>query len=107
MRAWLVLLGGLLIWAAHFFAVYAVASLFPGTDTAWYLTLLLTVVATGAAAWLWWRTRRVPQDDRAGDDLGRWMEGLASMSCALALIAIFYQGALTLLTLIVPLNDSF
>lgn len=97
MKPWFVMLGGLLIWAAHFFALYAAASLFPGTDTAWYLTLLLTVVATGAASWLLWRTRRAPQGDHDGDELRRWMRGLASMGCVLALIAILYQGALTLI----------
>jgi hypothetical protein len=92
MRAWLVLLGGLIVWAAHFFALYAVASIFPGLAVARYLTLALTLVAAGAAGWLLlWTSRSVR--DPLFDPLTSWISKIGAIGSGLALIAILYQGA--------------
>lgn len=96
MRSWLLLLGGLLIWAAHFFALYGVASLFPGRDLAHHLAIGLTVVAAGACAWLLLRMLgRSGATDR--DELAGWVYRLAAAEAALALVAVLYQGAPALL----------
>ena len=89
MAIWRNLLGGMVLWAAHFFAVYAIASVWPGTRIAVFLTLLATVLALAFAAWLFVRTfdARV-----AGDALQRWSVGLGLCGLALAGAAIVYQG---------------
>ena len=96
MRVWLLLLGGLLIWTGHFFAIYAAASLFPGTLLAYYFTGGLTVIAAVAAAWLLWRTSRTMRDPHL-EPLTAWTNKFAAVGSGLALIAIFYQGAVALL----------
>ena len=92
MRAWLILLGGLLIWAAHFFALYGVASIFPGMALARYLTLALTLAAGVAAGWLLLRTIRAVRDQEA-DPLTSWMYRISATGSGLALVAILFQGA--------------
>jgi hypothetical protein len=90
MRTWRDLLGGLLLWAAHFLAVYGIASVLPGTQAAIILVLLVTGLALAAAAWL--SARTVAAFRTAGDDLQRWSAGLALLGYALAGAAIVYQG---------------
>lgn len=91
MRQWLFALGGLLVWTAHFFAIYIAASLFPGDRLASWLTLGLTIAALialgllGVAAWRVWQRRQ-------GDELKRWLGGIALMGAALSAIAVLYQG---------------
>ena len=96
MRAWLIMLGGLLIWAAHFFALYAVASIFPGMALARYLTVALTLAAAVAAGWLLLRTSRAVSD-KEEDALESWMYRMSATGSGLALVAILYQGAPALL----------
>lgn len=45
MREWTILLGGLVIWAAHFFTLYAIASILPGKGEARLLVLVATLAA--------------------------------------------------------------
>lgn len=91
MRAWLLLLSGFIIWTAHFFGVYAAASLFPGTTLAKWLTGLLTLVALGllAAAVYLVKARATA---RTNDKLSRWLESLALLGAALSAIAVLFQG---------------
>jgi hypothetical protein len=91
MRQWLFALGGLLVWTAHFFAVYIAASLFPGEPLASWLTLSLTVIALIVAGWLGLHAWRVWQA-RGEDDLTPWLGGIALMGAALSAIAILYEG---------------
>lgn len=88
MRSWLLTLGGLLVWAAHFFAVYIAGSLFPGTRTARWLTIGLTIIALGAILLLIYRIYRrgQPSNGSAG-----WLDTLALLGAGLAGIAILYQ----------------
>lgn len=90
MRAWALFLGGLLIWAAHFFMLYAIASLFLSAITARVLTGVATVAAIGAEVWmlLWARARL--RNER--DGLDRWMAGLALIMAGLSLVAVVWQG---------------
>jgi len=91
MRAWLVLLAGLLIWTAHFIAVYTSSSLFPGTNLAKWLTGALTLAALGLLAFImlpiFRRTRTA-----GGNGLSRWLDSLTLLGAALAGVAILYQG---------------
>ena len=45
MRQWLFLLGGLTLWAVHFFALYAIGSIYPGQAKARDMVLLVTLAA--------------------------------------------------------------
>jgi hypothetical protein len=91
MRAWLLLLSGLIVWTVHFFGVYTAASLFPGTSLARWLTGLLTLAALGllAAAVFLVKGNTTGRKD---DNLSRWLESLALLGAALSAIAILYQG---------------
>lgn len=97
MRSWAILLGGLILWALHFFLVYGIASLLPGTTLARVLTIAATLSCLAAAAllmrpaWRRWRSA-----DR--DGLSRWMWGVSAGGAALALVAIFFQGLPALLS---------
>jgi hypothetical protein len=91
MRVWSFLLGGLIVWAAHFFTLYIVASLFPGEDAARWLAITATLVALAAAGGL--LVLSLARMRREGtDDLQQWMGGFAAAGCGLALVAVVYQG---------------
>lgn len=95
MRFWRNLLGGLILWTAHFFAIYIIASLWPGTLLARVLVLMATILALAVAGW---RSMLVLRNMRAvPDDFTRWSRGLALLGYALAGTAILYQGAPSLL----------
>lgn len=91
MRAWLILLSGLLIWTGHFFGIYIAASLFPGTNLAKWLTGLLTLVALGVLSALLLPLWRSPPA-RSDDLLPHWLNRLTLLGGALAAVAILYQG---------------
>lgn len=95
MRAWLSLLGGLVLWAAHFLAAYAIASLAdisPSRRQAplnWLLAglTLACVLAAAALAVRAWRASRRP-------DLGGvFVPRLSALASTLAAIAIVWQSA--------------
>jgi hypothetical protein len=89
-RAWALLLGGLLVWAAHFFLLYGIASVFPGQALAEILSLVATIPAVAAdAALLWLALVRKPE--RFADEFGRWQLGLAAAGALLSLVAVIWQ----------------
>lgn len=91
MRAWLLLLSGLIIWTLHFFGIYAAASLFPGTSLARRLTVILTLAALGLlAATIYVVKSRSKR--RENDTLAAWADRLALLGGAIAGIGILYQG---------------
>lgn len=96
MRTWRHLLGGLLLWTAHFFAVYGIASVLPGTREASVLVVVVTVAALAVAAVLF--IRAFQKSRRAGDKLVRWMHSAAALGYALAGAAVVYQGLPALLS---------
>ena len=93
MRSWLLLLGGLLVWAVHFFALYAVGSIFLTTDLARGLTIALTLICLLALALI---GRRVWLA-RAGDAERDWIRIVALWGIAIGGIAILWQGLVALL----------
>lgn len=89
MRAWMLLLGGLVVWTAHFLALYGVASIFPGTTIANWLVLPLTLVAVAALIFL---LRRSVAQMSSRDSLDRWIGRLATLGAAISLLAVFWQA---------------
>jgi len=90
MGKWLSFLGGPVLWAAHFIVLYAIASVWPGTDLAQWLVLAATLAALALDLWLarraWaWRAA-------AADEFDRWLAGLALLGYAVAFVAMLYQA---------------
>lgn len=91
MRGWTLLLGGLLVWTAHFFLLYGIASAFPGSSTANLLTLAVTIPALAIDGWiLWFAIQRMRRDD--GDGLAGWISELGAVGAALSLVAVGWQA---------------
>lgn len=90
MLAWRHILGGLLLWAGHFFAVYGIASVLPGTSLAALFILIATVLGLALAAWF--LVQAVRARNSSSDKLQRWLHGLSGLGYALAALAIVYQG---------------
>lgn len=91
MGKWVLLLGGLLVWTAHFFLLYAFASLFPGSATARLLTGVATAAGLAANGLLLWRLAGASLL-KESDDLDRWMRDLAATGAILSLVAVAWQG---------------
>lgn len=89
MRAWTLLLGGLVVWTAHFLALYGVASIFPGTTIANWLVLPLTLIAVAALIYL---LRRSMAQMSSRDSLDSWMGRLATLGAAISLLAVVWQA---------------
>ena len=90
-KDWLLLLGGLLVWAAHFFLLYAFASIFPGSDLARWLTLAATLAGLLANAAII-RTAISTRRALSSDDIRGWTSQVALPEAALSIAAIFWQG---------------
>ena len=90
MRKWALLLGGLMIWAAHFFLLYGFASIFPGTDLARILSLIATLPALAANAVLLWvaAAGTIASDD----ELDRWVLNVAAVGAALSFVSVLWQA---------------
>ena len=93
MRTWALLLGGLVIWTVHFFAVYIVASIWLTTPLARALTLALTIACVGAVGICFIRTQRREADT----DMDRWVHVVAMVGFGIAGVAILWQGLPALL----------
>lgn len=87
MRTWLFLLGGLIVWAVHFFALYAVASVFPDMLVARVLTVAITLPCLAADLLLFVHARR----REAGSAMERWVKGAALSGIGLSGIAVVWQ----------------
>ncbi len=88
MRAWAYMLGGMIVWTVHFFAIYIVASVFLTTTVARMLTLVITLACLAADAWLILRLR-VPS---GGDEFREWMRKLALVGAGISTVAVLWQG---------------
>ena len=90
MRSWGLLFGGLLVWAADFFLLYGIASIFLDTPIARILSVIVTFGALAADAWLMllgWKRYSSPPDDYGG-----WIACIGLLGAALSAIAVLWQG---------------
>lgn len=95
MRPWLLMFGGMIVWAIHFAGIYAIASVFdviatadaPGSRLA---TGALTLVCLAADAALFAATtfRR----DRDDDDVLGWMLTVGALMAVISFISVAWQG---------------
>ncbi len=97
MRAWTLMLGGLPVWAAHFFLLYGVASIFPGREIAYWLTIAATVPAIAADAGLLWLAALLRRRGNA-DELQSWVIDIAASGAGLSLLAVLWQALPALIT---------
>lgn len=95
MRTWLILLAGPILWTAHFFAIYIIASILPGTNTAATLVIAATIIAVAVILWL--IRRAAASFNATGDAFSRWALRLSLLASALSFIAIVYQAMPALL----------
>ncbi|MFB9047129.1 hypothetical protein ACFFV8_00155 [Sphingobium indicum] len=93
MRGWTFLLGGLILWAVHFFTLYAIASIFLTTPLARGLTMLVTLACLAGGGLLFARMRQ--SDTPTAMDA--WMRSVALCGIGLAAIAIIWQALPALL----------
>ena len=91
-RKWMLLLGGLLIWTAHFFLLYAFASIFPGSATARWLTAGATVLGLAANGAIIGAAILRKQKPPSGDEVENWAWQVALPECLLSFAAVLWQG---------------
>ena len=90
MRAWVLLLGGMLVWAADFFLLYGIASILLTSPAARIAALAVTAAAVAANLWLInrsWKLHRAP-----GDEYDRWLARMALLLAAISLLSVIWQG---------------
>jgi len=88
-RPWTILLGGLVIWTAHFLTLYGLASIFPGRSLANWLVLPATIIAVVALVFV---LRAAILGASAEDPLDRWIGRLGTFATALSLLAVLWQA---------------
>ena len=100
MRRWFYLLGGLLLWSAHFVGVYAIGSLAAirpiEEDMAWRIVLLVFSVACAVGAVLLAVTAGLLS--AVGDASQRFLSRVAAMGAAVSAVAIVFQTLPALLS---------
>jgi hypothetical protein len=93
MRPWLIMLGGLCVWAAHFVVIWTGASLFLTSPAARLVTGGATLAALAGIALLVRMGRPTPSQDQ----FTRWSANVALLSALAAAIAIVWQALPALL----------
>ena len=88
MRTWAILLGGLLVWAGHFFALYGIGEFIGESAASRGAVLLLTASGLAVDAVLAWRLLPF---SRAGEFM-RWRARVALGGLALSALAIVWQA---------------
>lgn len=96
MRAWAILLGGLIVWTVHFFTLYAIASILLTTMLARWLVAGATAVCLACDALLLASALRSPGDGPL-DHFERWLRMLGALVAAISLVAVLWQGLPALL----------
>lgn len=88
MRGWTFLLGGLIVWTVHFFALYIIGSIFLTTPFARVLGLLVTLACLVVGALLFRQT--LATDMPTQTDI--WMRTVALCGLGLSAVAIIWQA---------------
>ena len=96
MRAWLLLLGGMIVWTVHFFVLYGLGSLFETSATARIGTAVATAACLAADAWLLLLCIRTARRNDAETVIG-WPARLGAPVAVLSLVAVAWQGLPALL----------
>ncbi len=96
MRLWLILLGGMIVWAVHFFALYALASIFASTIAMRAGVVLVTTACVAADGALLLASAGMIRGGRS-DDVARWTGSLGAFMAGLSLLAVVWQGLPALL----------
>lgn len=89
MRTWLFLLGGLIVWTAHLFGIYAAGEIWGHAPAARIAVAALTAACLAANAGLALAVLRWP----ARDSFAAWVRSVALMAAGLSATAIVWQGA--------------
>lgn len=100
MRAWLLALGGLLVWALHFGGVYAIASVADvvaeaDAAPARALSGLFTLACAAADGVLLWLIVRRARG--AADPLAGFLSSVGALGALFSLVAVLWQGLPALL----------
>lgn len=85
--AWPKLLGGLVVWAAHFLTLYAIGEWGAERAAERWAVLGASLVALSAIGWL---LLKVARDDR-DTQFDRWRRSTSLLGIGLAAIAIIWQ----------------
>lgn len=89
------MLGGLIVWAVQFFALYIIASIFMTTPLSRVLAAATTLACLVADALL---LRGALALRRArNDEVALWRASLAAMAAGISLVAVVWQGLPALL----------
>ncbi|MEJ5978925.1 hypothetical protein WG901_19890 [Novosphingobium sp. PS1R-30] len=84
MTTWFILLGGLIVWTAHFFGLYALAEIAPAP----WRVVVLTLACLVADLWLLHYVRHLPRDDA----FSVWRRSVATGGALLSLLAVTWQA---------------
>jgi hypothetical protein len=92
---WLLLLGGMLVWLAHFSAVYAISSIavvLDASDTSerWGVAIVTALAALADIALLAVSAARAQRERR--NDLPRFTTRAAALGAFISLLAVLWQG---------------
>ena len=87
MRSWLILLGGLIVWAVHFFAAYALGEILGETLVARVALGVLTLACFAADIVL-----IVATGEGDGSEFDRWRRALARTGALISAVAVLWQG---------------
>ncbi|MET0247837.1 MAG: hypothetical protein ABW182_13895 [Sphingomonas sp.] len=88
MRVWAALLAGLLVWAAHFFLVYAIGE-FGGEGTGQRVAVIAATLAAIAADLV---LLRLARRMRTHDPFDRWRRAIACGGLMLSALSVLWQG---------------
>jgi hypothetical protein len=86
-QSWGFLLGGLIVWTVHFFALYGIASIFLTTPLARLLTLVISLACLAANTLLFRRVVRA-----AATDMDPWVRTIALYAVGISTLAILWQA---------------
>lgn len=91
MRAWAYMLGGPIVWAVHFFVLYAISSVFLTSTLARILVLIVSALCIAADAWLLRAALPIAKSNDS-EEFGRWAAHISALGAALSLVAVTWQS---------------